>query len=565
MDSQRTLQIVIQARDEATKVIGGVGESFAGLVKSSQAASFAFAGALAFTGKAIIDVASSMEQAKVAFTTFLGSSTAASKSLKQLSDFAKVTPFTFPTITDAAKRLLAYGVAADDLIPTLKNLGDISAGVGTDKLPQLILAFGQVKAKTTLAGTELRQFTETGIPLIGALAKQLGVAESSIADMASEGKISFGDVQKALQSMTSQGGKFFNLMDKQSQTFSGRMSNISDQLVRVALNIAGISTNAQNFGEVVKGGAFDLLSSGAQKVLDVLNALEPKVKGFIEAFLQNKSAIGAVMGILVGGLLGAATALIAFLSPLLILMGIGAAVGVAIGFLSDHLVLASGIFTSLAIIIGSIVIPAFIGWAIAAGSAAVATLIALAPIIIVAAAIGAAVALLFLIWQKNFGGIQEKTAAVVTFLKGVVEWIKQNFVNVILGAIDLLTGGWTTKFNIIKRVVEGVIGVISNLIGKIRELASAKSGGSGGGFSFQHGGFVPGAYNQAVPAILHGGERVIPRNGLDVARGGTSGGITINMNGPVSMDSGDRVRELAEEVIRIMGRQNELAGKGLAT
>ena len=355
-DQTRELQVIISARDEASKVIEGVGTKFTDLVNSSKAASFAFAGALAFTGKAIIDVASDMQQAKVAFTTFLGSSDAAAKSLKELSDFAKVTPFTFPTITDAAKRLLAYGVEAKNLIPTLKTLGDISAGVGTDKLPQLILAFGQVKAKTTLAGTELRQFTETGIPIIKALvnvmnegggamvktavktkgtAEEIGnlndklsiakqrfaevssnakaktssimaakdaiqnyeqklakatattgglgvrtkVTEKDIAEMASNGEISFEMVQKALESMTKKGGQFFNLMDKQSKTFAGVTSNISDQLVRVALRVAGISTAAEDFGEVVKGGAFDILSQGAQKVLDVLNALEPRVQG----------------------------------------------------------------------------------------------------------------------------------------------------------------------------------------------------------------------------------------------------------------------------------------------
>src|SRR5581483_8755266 len=446
-DLTRELQIIISARDEASKAIQGVGGAFGDLVQKSQAASIAFAGVLGLVGKNILDAASDMEQAKVAFTTFEGSASAASKTLKELSDFAKVTPFTFPTITEAAKRLMAYGVAADDLIPTLKNLGDISAGVGTDKLPQLILAFGQVKAKTTLAGTELRQFTETGIPIIEALvnvinksgaamgttavktkgtAEEIGnlndklaiakqklaevtsntkaktsavmsakdavqnyeqklaaatattggfgaaskVTAADIADMASKGQISFDMVQQALQSMTGEGGKFFNLMDKQSVTFSGRMSNISDQLTRVALNIAGISTEADTFGNVIEGGAFDLFSKGAQKVLDILNELEPKVKGFISAFLANKSQIAAVLGILVGGLLGAAVAMASFLAPLIALMAIGAAVGVAIEFLSHHMAILTGVVAGL----GVVVVAMFTSWAAAAIPAAIATI-----------------------------------------------------------------------------------------------------------------------------------------------------------------------------------------------
>lgn len=444
---ERTLQIVLKARDDASHVIRRVGaeaesglqkigSGFGSLVKSSTAGSVALAGALTLTGKSILNVASDMEQAKIAFTTFLGSSEAASKSLKELSDFAKVTPFTFPTVTEAARRLLAYNVQAKDLIPTLRMLGDISSGVGTEKLPQLILAFGQVKAATRLTGMELRQFSEAGVPLLqalvdqanktgktfvtvggqskeaakelekkgkaavkataslGELNQQLAIASqrlkeksansktaestlmslrnqvenyqekiakanqtigdfnsanskstgelkrvavqtkvtaAQMQEMISDGQVSFDMVQQALAGMTKEGGRFFNLMEKQSQTFKGRMSNISDQLVRVALNIAGISTEAHNFGTVIKGSAFDRFSQAAQKVLDVLNDLEPKVKGLIEAFLGNKETIGVALGILAGGLLGAAVAMWAFLGPVVILATAFGAAGFAIG------------------------------------------------------------------------------------------------------------------------------------------------------------------------------------------------------------------------------------------
>jgi tape measure domain-containing protein len=398
-DSTKELSIIITARDEATRTIEGISSSFGDLVKSAQAGSFIFAGALTLVGKSIIDVSSELEQAKVSFTVFEGSASAASKTLKELSDFAKVTPFTFPTVVEAAKRLLAYNVEAKDLIPTLKTLGDISAGVGTDKLPQLILAYGQVKAQTRLAGQELRQFTETGVPLLQVLAdqmnknggvvrqmgashkaakvdvvelndklaiakqrvtelssahnvhkstmmaaqntvqnlsqkiagattvtagfsKQVKVTAKDVMEMIHNKEITFEQVDAALKSMTENGGKFFNLMDKQSHTFSGTMSNISDQLVRVALNIGGISTKAEDFGTVIKGGAFDILEQGAMAALNALNALEPKVKGIIDAFLQNQVAIGIVIGALVGGLLAAGVAIATLFAPAICFHGI---------------------------------------------------------------------------------------------------------------------------------------------------------------------------------------------------------------------------------------------------
>uniref|UniRef100_UPI002B1DFA00 tape measure protein n=1 Tax=Pseudomonas atacamensis TaxID=2565368 RepID=UPI002B1DFA00 len=81
---------------------------------------------------------------------------------KELTKFAASTPFELKGLETASKQLLAYGFEQKQVLPNLKALGDIAAGVGMDKLPQLILAFGQVKAATRLTGNELRQFTEAG-------------------------------------------------------------------------------------------------------------------------------------------------------------------------------------------------------------------------------------------------------------------------------------------------------------------------------------------------------------------------------------------------------------------
>ncbi len=98
----------------------------------------------------------------------------------------------------------------------------------------------------------------------------------------------------------------------------------------------------------------------------------------------------------------------------------------------------------------------------------------------------------------------------------------------------------------------------------ITDSGKANTSG-GGGASFQHGGFIPGAFNQAVPAVLHGGERVVPRMGVDVNNGGGGGGnITINISGQYQLDSDSRMSEFADMVIQKLNRQNELAGKGVS-
>lgn len=123
-------------------------------------------------------------------------------------------------------------------------------------------------------------------------------------------------------------------------------------------------------------------------------------------------------------------------------------------------------------------------------------------------------------------------------------------------AVDLLK----IKFEEFMVWIDDTLGKIDKFLGK-----SAKAGKvGGGGGSFQHGGFVDAPTGQAVPAMLHGGERVIPRTGLDSARGGTGSSVNINFSGPVSMDSEQRVSQLANKIIDMLGRQNELAAKGIS-
>lgn len=174
--------------------------------------------------------AGEIEQIEIAFETMTGSAEKANTLLQEITDFAKTTPFQLGGLFDASKSLLAFGFDAKEIIPTLDTLGNITAGVGTDKLPNLIFALGQVRAATKLTGQDLRQFTNAGVPLIGELAKHFGVAESAVKDMVAAGKVSFPDVQKALEGMTKEGGRFNNLMIRQSKSFLGIISNIFDTL-----------------------------------------------------------------------------------------------------------------------------------------------------------------------------------------------------------------------------------------------------------------------------------------------------------------------------------------------
>lgn len=172
-------------------------------------------------------LAGNLEQADVAFTTMLWGADAAKKMLKDLSDFAANTPFELTGVRQTAKQLLAYGIEANKIIPTLKSLGDVASGLSVP-IEQIAYAYGQVRSATKLTWNDLKQFINAGVPIIWELAKNLWVSESAIKDMVSAGKIWFADVEKAFQTMSSEWGKFANLMDAQSNTMMGARSNLQD-------------------------------------------------------------------------------------------------------------------------------------------------------------------------------------------------------------------------------------------------------------------------------------------------------------------------------------------------
>lgn len=152
--------------------------------------------------------------------------------LQELSDFAAKTPFELPEVRQNAKQLLAMGVSAENIIPTMKALGDASAATGAD-MSRLAMNYGQVITQGKLTSRELKDFQVNGIPILDELAKNAGKSKEEIQNMISSGQISANDVTRAFETMTSQGGRFADMMAQQSSTFTGMRSNFQDQLSQI--------------------------------------------------------------------------------------------------------------------------------------------------------------------------------------------------------------------------------------------------------------------------------------------------------------------------------------------
>lgn len=237
-------------------------------------ASVAFAG---FTAKEIIStlgtVRGEFQQFEIAFETMLGSGQKAKAMISDLAKLAATTPFDMKGVVNGAKQLLAYGFAANEITDTMRRLGDVSAGLGLN-LQDLTWLYGTTMVQGRLFTRDLMQFTGRGIPLTEELAKQFGVTKDKVSELVTAGKVGFPEVKKAIESLSNEGGKFGGLMEKQSHSITGQISNIEDT-IEMAINDLGTQT------EGLMNDALDITS----KVID-------HWKEIGEVILAAASAIG---------------------------------------------------------------------------------------------------------------------------------------------------------------------------------------------------------------------------------------------------------------------------------
>jgi tape measure domain-containing protein len=264
---------------------------FAGLAAAGFGA--VFAGMKAFDALSFgVQLAAEAEAAEVGFATLLGSTEAAKKLLGDLSAFAASTPFEVAGLRDAAKKLLAFGVPAEEIIDRMTMLGDIAAGTGKP-LGEFAAIFGKIKA-TGVAGLEqINQLAERGVPIYSALAKTMGVSESAIRGLAGSGKIGFEEIDAALKSTTAAGGMFAGGMLAQSQTVMGLWSTLKDSVSMVLLDIGRAMMDGFDFKGVLTQGI--TFADGVRAAMTPIGDLFKAIGGFVRALIPDFAASGATM------------------------------------------------------------------------------------------------------------------------------------------------------------------------------------------------------------------------------------------------------------------------------
>lgn len=257
-------------------------------------------GALKDFGKAIIDARGEIESFQISFETLIGNKNKSAAFFSELKDFAVNTPLLLNDLAKGGQLLLGFGVDLDKVMPTLKQIGDISMG-NADRFNSLTLAFAQMSATGKLMGQDMLQMVNAGFNPLKTISETTGKSMETLKDEMSKGAISADMVAKAFEDATAKGGKFHGMLEKQSKGIRGSISNlqgaIQDALNDMGEKGQGIITegislattavkNYETLGEILAGM---ITTYGMYKVAVIL-ATEAE-KGYTIAQTLNIKAI----------------------------------------------------------------------------------------------------------------------------------------------------------------------------------------------------------------------------------------------------------------------------------
>lgn len=245
-------------------------------------------------GSDVIEATGKMQQLQVALSTILQDKSKADQLIAEIVQFAAKTPFNLDDVATGAKQLLAYGSSADNVVKELSMLGDVASGLQIP-IGQLIYLYGTLRTQGRAMTVDIRQFAGRGIPIYEELAKVLGVSKDQVGELVKEGKVGFTEVEQAFKNMTSEGGKFANLMENSAGTWPQRLSNIEDTLFQKMNEFGNKYKEVFEFGI---GTAEDLVESlddvlsvmggliaayGTYKAALIAAAVAQKAVGFVES------------------------------------------------------------------------------------------------------------------------------------------------------------------------------------------------------------------------------------------------------------------------------------------
>ncbi|WP_416323087.1 tape measure protein [[Clostridium] innocuum] len=222
----------------------------------------------------------SIEQYQTSFEVMTGSAEKAAQITQQLKQIAANTPFELPQLADTTQLLMNYGFTADDAMEKMQMLGDISQG-SADKMTRIATAYGQMSSAGKVSLEDVKQMIEAGFNPLQEISKSTGESMASLYDRISDGSLSVDEITASMERSTSAGGKYFQSMDKQSQTLNGKISTLKDTFNEFA------GKAMQGLSDVLSNTVIPALTgvlSHSDEIMAVLNALLPVIVAVGSAF-----------------------------------------------------------------------------------------------------------------------------------------------------------------------------------------------------------------------------------------------------------------------------------------
>lgn len=260
--------------------LAGIGKNLQGI---GTRLSIGLTAPLTAIGVAGIKSAMQLETFSASLNVLIGDTGRAQAAFEDLYEFSANAPFSWEALTAGARVLAAFGTQAENLVPTLSMLGDIAAGTQTD-LAGLAEIYGRVQITGRVAMEEVNSLAAKGIPIYTELARVMGVSETQVRELVSSGKVGFPQLEAAFKGMTSEGGKFFGMMDAQADTVAGRVNRLKDSFSQVA-DVVGTALIP----------AFDRLVGAAQRATDWFVNLDESTQGLLVGLGVTLAVTGPVL------------------------------------------------------------------------------------------------------------------------------------------------------------------------------------------------------------------------------------------------------------------------------
>lgn len=251
---------------------------------------------LAAIGAAGLKSAMDLESFAASLNVLIGDTERANAVFDELYEFSAKSPFNWKDLSDGTRMLAAFGIEAEEIVPTLRRIGDIASGTGNN-IAELAELYGKAQVQGRLMAEDINQLTGRGIPIIAALAEQFGVAESEVRELVSSGSVGFEHLEAAFVSLTDEGGKFYNMTAVMSETSAGKMATLKDSFEQVA-DIVGTALlpTFNRFVEVVQRATewFTGLDEETQSTIVTIGALVAVVGPTILILGKLLTAAGAI-------------------------------------------------------------------------------------------------------------------------------------------------------------------------------------------------------------------------------------------------------------------------------